>query len=51
MSTEETPSMVIGAFLMHIGEHPRHAEELLAWLNRAGFEIVRRSGLGHRDGG
>lgn len=48
-SDEETPSMVIGAFLMHLGEHPKHAEELLAWLQRAGFIVCRPPPLSGRE--
>lgn len=36
----ETANQIIGGFLMHLGEAPWEAEELVAWLDRGGFQIV-----------
>jgi hypothetical protein len=36
----ETAEQIIGAFMMHMGQAPWEAENLLGWLHRAGFEVV-----------
>lgn len=41
----ETAEEIIGAFFLHMGEHPGNAEELLGWLDRAGFEVLHASVL------
>ena len=37
----ETPQQVAGAFLMHLGQAPWDAEELLGWLASTGYKIVK----------
>lgn len=36
----ETANQIIAGFLMHLGEAPWEAEQLIDWLDRGGFQIV-----------
>lgn len=42
----ETAQQIIGAFMMHMGQAPWEAENLLDWLHRAGFAVVLKVPLG-----